>query len=986
MNLLRLLQVKWLFIAILCSSQMVLAQNKLVSGKVTDTKDNSAIPGVSISVKGTNIGTTTGTEGNFTLSVPENAKTLIFTAVGYGTKEEPITGNTFNISLATSASNLNEIVVVGYGTVRRKDITGSVATVNAKNFNKGVQTAPDQLIQGKVAGVQVVNNSGAPGGATTVRIRGTASVRAGGQPLYVVDGVPLDGRTARPDLKLPTISNTPNANPLNFINTNDVASIDVLKDASATAIYGSRGANGVVIITTKKGQSGAPKLDVSVSGGVSNIMNNYDVLNASEYRKALADFNAPASNDFGGDVDAMDAILRTAYTQNYNISMGGGTENGRYRISAGYLNQQGIVEKSSFKKYTVNLNSQFKFLESKKLGLDLNVISSHNTEQIAPVTNNAGFEGSLIGQALFWNPTLPLRKANDSLNILQGTTVNPLAMSEAYDDISNITNILASISPYYKLTKNLEYRLLYSINHGVGVRRSEIASFINIPDIQGKGYAFQGNNELTTQQLTQTLNFVRAISDEFHLTALLGYEYQKFDNKGASMEGKGFLTDAIDYTNYIQNSDPTSRVIKSFADPISELQSFFARAVGNYRDKYVLTATFRADGSSKFGENNRYGYFPSFAAAWNIKNESFMQGGAFSNLKLRLGWGQTGNQEFPAGASQERYKFDPGTFSQENVANPDLKWEKSTTENIGVDFGVFKDRLSGSIDYFRKKTTDLLFQFDAIQPAPATKYWINLPGEVINSGVEVSLNGVLMSEKDINWNLGVNASFLDNELKNYNGPTVLTGDISGQGASGSRVQRLENGHPLNAFYVREFLGIDKTTGFSTYTDNGNTSFFIGDPNPDVLLGISTDFSYKKFTVTVNMNGAFGHDIYNNTLNTVLPIGNLQGGRNIAASLANSEPKESLSNSVFTSSRYLEKGNYMKLANATLSYNFGNLGKEFRNVNVYITGQNLFVLTNYNGFDPEVNTDKNVDDVPSFGIEYIPYPPARTITLGVNFSL
>jgi iron complex outermembrane receptor protein len=994
MNLKRLLSVKWLLIAILCSSQFVYAQNKLVNGKVTDSKDNSPIPGVSVSAKGTNMGTTTGAEGNFSLSVPASANTLIFTAVGYGTKEAAITDGPVNIALETTASNLNEIVVVGYGTARRRDVTGSVATVNAKNFNKGVQTAPDQLIQGKVAGVQVINNSGAPGGATTVRIRGNASVRAGGQPLYVVDGVPLDGRSARPDLKLPTISNTPNANPLNFINPNDIASIDVLKDASATAIYGSRGANGVVIITTKKGQSGAPRIDVSAAGGISRILRKYDVLNAAEYRAALETYNIekdPATGrrlgDFGGDVDAMDAILRTATAQNYSVSMGGGTENGRYRLSLGYLDQQGIIRKTDFKKYTANLNSQFKFLESKKLGLDVNVLASHNTEQIGPVTNNAGFEGSLVGQALYWNPTLPLRKAGDSLNILQGSTINPLAMSEAYNDVSNISTILASISPYYKFNKNLEYRFLYSINHGVGVRRSSVASYININTILGRGYGFYANNELTTQQVTQTLNYIKSFSEAFSITALLGHEYQKFDNKGASMFGRDFLTNAIDYTNYLQNTSQSSRDIKSFADPLSELQSFFGRATANLYDKYLLTATFRADGSSKFGKNNRYGYFPSFAAAWNITNEDFMRGGGvFSNLKLRLGWGQTGNQEFPAGAAQERYKFEAGTFSQENVSNPDLKWEKSTTANAGIDFGILRDRPTGSIEYFRKKTTDLLFQFDAIQPAPASKYWINLPGEVINQGVELSLNGSLIRQNDINWNASVNASYLKNELRNYNGPTVLTGDISGQGLSGSRVQRLANNQPLNAFYVREFLGIDKATGLNRLTKNGDTLLFIGDPNPDVILGISTDFTYKKFSVVVNMNGAFGHDIYNNTLNAVIPIGNLRTGRNVASSLMNLSPREDLANTVVTSSRYLEKGNYLKMANATISYNIGNIGRELKNLNVFITGQNLFILTDYSGFDPEVNTDKNVDDVPSFGIEYIPYPSARTFTVGINFSL
>ena len=532
----------------------------------------------------------------------------------------------------------------------------------------------------------------------------------------------------------------------------------------------------------------------------------------------------------------------------------------------------------------------------------------------------------------------------------------------------------------------MEYRFIYSIKNSVGVRRTSLRSYINIQSIEGRGWANYGNNELTTQLAQHTLNYNKKLSSSFNLTALVGYEYQKFDNKGSSISGQDFSTNDIDYTNYLQNSSQSSRRISSFADPISELQSFFGRATVNFLDKYLLTATIRADGSSKFGKNNEYGYFPSVAAAWNITNEEFMKGGGFfDNLKLRLGWGKTGNQEFPAGAAQERYSFSQGSYQQSNVANPDLQWETSTTVNAGIDFTLFKGRLSGNVDYFNKKTTDLLFNFDAIQPAPATKYWVNLDGNVVNKGVEVALNGVIIKNKDLTWNLGINAAFLQNELNDYVGPDVLTGELSGQGISGTRIQKLANNHHLNAFYVREFLGIDKTTGLSVYTDDGNTFHYIGDPNPHTLLGISTDVSYKKFSLTLNMNGAFGHDIYNNTLNSVLNIGNL-GSRNIAASLVKTDIQENKSNGLTASSRYLEKGNYLKMANATVSYNIGDIAKIIKNANVFLTGQNIFVITDFTGFDPEVNTDKKIDDVPSFGIEYIPYPSARSFMIGVNFSL
>lgn len=984
----RLFTASAMLLLALCLSAATLAQDKIISGKITDSKDGSPIVGASVVPKGSTKGTSSGSDGSFRINVAQEVTVLVISSVGFTTKEVDISGTT-NPTIVLEASNLdlNEVVVVGYGTARRKDLTGAVASIKSKDFNQGVMTSPDQLIQGKVAGVQMINNSGAPGGAATIRIRGNASVRSGNQPLFVVDGFPLDGRTARPGVNIGGIGQTPDANPLNFINTNDIASIDILKDASATAIYGSRGANGVVIITTKRGQTGQPRIDVSATAGVSHILKRFDVLNGDEYRAALTNYGL-TGGDFGGNVDALDAITRTATYQNYYVSIGGGNENGRYRISLGALDQDGIINKTSFKKYTANINGAYKFLESKKLGIDFNLLASHNTENIAPISNDAGFTGSLLNQALQWNPTRPLRKAGDSLNIEYGsTTVNPLAMSEAYDDISNITSILASIAPSYKFTDWLEYKLLFSINRSVGTRKAQVASFINLEQVVNRGVAFTGTNELTTQQLTHTLTFNKAIAPKLNLNAVAGYEYQKFDNKGSFLVGLDFLSNTINYYNYFQNTSQNSRNIGSFADPISELQSFFGRTIFNYDDRFRLTASFRADGSSKFGKNNRYGYFPAVGVSWAITNEDFMRNSKiFNNLNLRVSWGKTGNQEFPAGSAQERFGFAQGSFQQVNVANPDLKWETSTAVNIGLDFSILDDRIFGSFDYFNKKTSDLLFNFDAIQPAPATKYWINLDGEVVNKGFEASITGVVIQKKDLRWNLGGNVTFLKNEMNGYTGPAVLTGAIHGQGVSGATVQRLTNGRPLNSFYVREFLGIDKGTGFSNYTDDGNSFFFIGDPNPTMMLGFSTDVTWKKWLFIVNMNGNFGHEIYNNTLNSVLPIGNLIGGRNIASSLVNTDLKENLSNALTTSSRYLEKGDYMKLTNATISYRVGNIGKVIKDASVYVTGQNLFIITDFSGFDPEVNTDKQVNGVPSFGIEYSPYPTPRTFLLGFRFTL
>lgn len=973
-----------LFCPLIFLAAAVQAQTKPVTGKITDEKGDIII-GASVQVKGTSTGTVTDPAGIFKLNVPASATTLVVSFIGYAQQEVDITGKSeVNVVLQIENTTLMDVVVVGYGTARKKDLTGSVASLKAKDFNKGIANAPDQLIQGKVAGLMVVNTSGAPGAATTVRIRGVSSVRSGNQPLYVIDGVPLDGRVARPNINANGVGLTPDANPLNFVNSFDIASMDVLKDASATAIYGSRGSNGVIIITTKKGVQGPAKLDFNYSVGASTIMKKLKVLSPDEFRSVLESYKF-TSGDGGGNEDGMKAITRTGITQNFNVGISGGGENGRYRASFGLMDQQGIVRKSGLKKYTGNLSGQFKFLESKKLGIDFNLMAAQTVEQLAPISNDAGFRGSLIGQALQWNPTIPLRKPDGTLNQLGGNAaVNPLAMSEAWDDNANISYILGSISPYYKFTDDLEYRFLFSINRQTGIRRTELKGYLTLPGIEDLGQAYYGNAELTTKLFSHTLSYNKQLSSAFNLNAVVGYEYQDFVFKGVDLGALGFTTDALPYTSILQNALQSNTFITSYVNPQSELQSFFGRVTANLHDKYLLTATMRADGSNKFGKNNRYGYFPSFAAKWNISSEEFMKGNSFfQNLALRLGWGITGNQEFPAGAAQEQYALaGAGGAAQVNVANPDLKWEKSKQLNAGIDFAILDSRITGTVDYFHKKTTDLLFNYTAIVPGPASNLWINMPGDITNKGVELALHGDIVRSSNLLWGIGVNATFMSNELQNYTGPDVLTGAISGQGVTGATVQRFANGHPLNVFYVRKYEGLDKD-GLAMYTDDGNTMFYLGDPNPKQLLGISTDLSYKKWYVAVNFNGAFGQDIYNNTANTVLPVNNLSS-RNIAHSLMGNN--ENLANPITTSSRYLEKGDFVKLTNATISYSLGNIGKTFKNVNISLTGQNLFVITDYSGFDPEVNTDKSINGVNSFGIEYSPYPTARNIILGVSVSL
>ena len=978
------------------------AQTRTVTGTVT-SETGEPVPGASVKAVGTTTGTSTDAQGSFALSVPPSVTQLEISFVGYATQKVSIAGKeSVTVQLQpSSAEALDEVVVIGYGQVRKKDLTGSVASIGAKDFNKGVITAPDQLIQGKTPGVMIINNTGQPGGSTTVKIRGNSSIRAGNNPLFVLDGIPLSGTSARPGGS--GGFSTDGGNPLTYLNPSDIASIDILKDASATAIYGSRGANGVVIITTKRAKSGEPTLNLGASAGLSSLLKKPDVLDASQFREAIQHYTPSdvATADFGSDVDAFDAITRKAPTQNYYGDITGGTENGRYRLSLGYLDQAGIVRTSELKKYTANLSSSFKFLDNKRLGLDVNLLVTQTNENLAPIDVGVGFTGNVISQALQWNPTRPLYDDNGNPTYISPNQINPMTSLAAYKDRAVVNTIVASVSPYYKITDNLEYKLIYSVTRQTGDRTGRyIAGMVDSSQVQN-GMAFVGNNTETDQQLTQTLTFNKQLSDAFNLNAVAGYEFLDYKYYWNSESGSGFSDVGLDYYDYLLYSTISSRSINSHRDPSNQLQSFFLRASANYLDRYLLTATIRRDGSTKFGSNNRYANFPSLAFAWNLSNEAFLKGSNVVNqLKLRLGWGQTGNSAFPSGASRPRFTFGTQSITQANFGNPDLKWESSATLNAGLDFALFNSRLSGSLDYFNKKTTDALFESTIAQPAPPSgKIWINLPGEISNKGVELSLTGNIISKKDWGWNLTANATYIQNDVSGLTG-YYTTAALRGQGFSGVLGQRMVNGQPLNVWYLAKYAGIDPTTGTSMYMAQDGTvgtpatdskydpslnKFYVGSPNPKYLLGITTDVTYKKFTATFNMNGAFGHYLFNNTMATVLGLSNLPS-RNIGNYYDNPAANEALSNSASASTRYLEKGDYMKMSNITLSYRVGNIGNTIKNLNISLTGQNLFVLTGYNGFDPEVNTDGSDSDIPSLGIEYLPYPPARTILLGVNFSL
>jgi len=980
---------------LLFSLSQVFSQSKTITGKITDSKDGSPIVGATVQPKGTKNGTSTGADGSFSLAVGPNVTTLVVTSVGFERQEISI-ANAAAISLVASNSNLNEVVVVGYGTSRKKDLTGAVSSVKAKDFNQGAITNPDQLLQNKVAGLEVTNTSGQPGVATTVQIRGNSSIRSSNNPLYVVDGVPLDGGTARPNIGIGFGGSTPNSNPLLYIDPNSIASVDVLKDASSAAIYGARGANGVIVITTKKGTAGPMKVDVGINYGVNlGYMKRFAVLDPGQYRAALKKYNQPATLDGGTNEDALKALTQHGLTQNYSMAFSGGNEVGKFR--AGFLGSKtvGFLKKSALDKYLTTIGGTYKFIDN-HLTLDFNLIAGNYGEQLTSVSNNAGSAGNIISSAVSWNPTVALTK-NGVYQFPSNGSGNPLAFNDAFNDRSTVNSFLANISASYTIFNKLTYKFLYGVNHGSGNRKVSIDGWLEGQSgISGVGIAGIANAKLLTQNFTHTLNYRSDIAKNLSLEAVVGYEYYKSNYSGDQVVGSGFNTNLtqtgrtnILYTATFQNAKTIDIPYFTYVNPAGEIQSYFGRVTLNYLDKLVVTGSLRADGSSKFGENHKYGYFPAVGARWTVSNENFMKDSRiFSNLALRASYGITGNQEFPAGASQEQFSLSSYLNLPQVVnGNPDLKWESSKSVNFGLDFSILKGRVYASIDYYNKTTSDILFQTTAIQPAPASISFVNLKNARLkNSGIEAAVGASIVDTKSFGWDVNVNVAYNKNVIKKFTDPLtglplkIQTGQITGQGVSGTLAQVITNDQPVNEFYLKPFQGFDQT-GNQKYGDN---PVFSGDPNPHVLAGFSSTLRYKKFSLGINMGGAFGFLIYNNTATAVTNIAGIVSGRNI--DVAAYKSPESVISPVAANSRFLEKGDYFKMRNATLRYNVGNLGKYFKGFTAFVTGSNLFVLTGFTGFDPEVNIDKSDNSYPSRSIEYVPYPTPRSITFGVNFSL
>ncbi len=974
--------------------------DETITGTVTD-ENGAPLPGATVLIKGTTIGTVTDLDGKFSIEAGENSA-LQISYVGYLMQEISLSGlSIVNVQLEPDATQLEELVVIGYGTQKRSDVTGAIGSVKNENFNRGVITNPVDLLQGKVAGVNITSTSGEPGANQNVIIRGIGSLRSGTQPLYVLDGFLLDNS-----------STGVASNPLSFLNPNDIESIDVLKDASATALYGSRASNGVIVITTKKGKSGTSQVNVSASTAWSKMSNQIDVFSADEFRRQVVAVGG-SLEDFNGNTNWQDELTQVGFSQDYNLSMSGAnTEKFSYFASLGYQDQEGILQNSNLTRYSGKLNMNQKAFEGRLL-VDYNLTASY-TENLRPSI------GSTISDMLYLNPTIPAYTDGEP-TLLNTNALNPLKRYELYSDDAINNRILGTISPSFEIFDGLTYKLNLGVDFS---NTNRFQQYIPFTEVVNESNVSNGTlDELivsNTNSLVENTLTYNWINYKHKLTVLAGHSYQTFLDEFRSTSATGFAANNIEPRYQDHNSTTEFPTTISASAVKNELQSFFGRLNYVYDEKYLFTATFRADGSSKFGENNKYGYFPSFALGWNLSKEDFMANSGFDNLKLRTSWGQTGNQEIPskitkASFSEDRlatgsgslntYPIDTDGNSLDNypygivftrLANPDLQWEVSTQFDVGIDFAFLDYRLTGTLDYFNKVSSNILLEVVPADPVqPTSTYWDNIEDmKIYNSGIELALNYSNKAQSTFSYNFGGNVTFIQNEVRDSPYSVLTTGAAQGAGQTGATINGYINNEPIGAFYMLQFDGIGED-GLNRFVDiNGdgeildNDRTVVGSAIPKIIYGINANMSYKNFDLGLNFNGVSGNKIYNHTTMSLFTKAQLSRSNN-TTDFAVQFPEESFNNSNTVSTRYLESGSFFRLNNATLAYNLNpermGLSNAFQNIRLSVTGQNLFVISDYSGFDPEINTGTSTAGIQTFGIDRFTYPRARTFMINLNLT-
>jgi len=1019
------------------------AQEINISGKVKDA--SGALPGVTIQIEGTSSGVISDFDGNYKISAKQG-DVLVYSFVGYTSQQITVgSQSTINVTMEEDITQLSEVVVIGYGTTTLKDATGAVAAVTSKDFNGGVISSPEQLIQGKTAGVQITSASGSPGDGVQLRIRGTSSIRSNNNPLYVVDGVPLSGGTqpASADVGYGTSGDS---NPLNFINPNDIESMSILKDASATAIYGSRGANGVVIITTKSGR-GNGSLEFSSSVSVASPANRYDLLTPTDFLKGVTQFGGDAAaQNFGSETDWQDYVTRTSISNKQNLAYSKGFKTGSIRASLGYEDQQGVLKNSSMQRLTTRLNGTKSLLDN-KLNLNLQATFSNVNREDPPISGNAGYQGDILGAVYSANPTWSTDPDFDS-----GGQRSPANMLTYFQSQGTTNRALTNLSADYKLAEGLVAKATYGFDWSAGDRVTLITGDAQNAGngVEGNGIGQLNNNKSLNNLVEITLNYTKKTGN-VDIDLVGGYSHQSFNNQWNWATAIGYtdystfnameddLRSAYDagqaaangiYTDYnnwgisddlrngtqatggfVSGIDLGEKTLNqsyfarpsgfgvaamaaNFYNQTDYLQSYFARGNFTISNKYIITATLRADGSSKFGSDNAYGVFPSGAVAWKISEEAFMPD-FFSTMKLRAGYGIVGNQDglgYGEFIRRERWAdvgvggdFSigvPGTTTQGSV-NPGLKWESTSQLAIGVDFGFSNEKVYGSFDIYNKQTTDLLLRRNAAQPAVANQIYDNLDAIVENKGWELSLTYEAVNSEDVTFSISGNIAKNNNMVKDFAGE-LDAGTIYGQGLSGAYAQRLAGGYPLFSYHLREFEGFD-----ADGQPIGDNQTYIGKSALPVWnAGVSFNLTYKSFDLAAYTTGQFGHYIYNNTQNGFFTAGSINNARNVTYDVLTSG--ESGAAEAAVSTRFLEKGDFFRMQTLSLGYVVPlKSDSKIKSLRFNLAAQNLFVITKYKGLDPEVSSSpadyQLLNSLPTAGIDYTAYPRPRTFTLGLNAS-
>lgn len=976
-----------LFFALIVGVNSAYAQNRTVVGVVTDASDGSPIIGCTVIVKGTNVGSLTDAEGNYTLQVPEGDDMyLLFSFIGYQSTEMKITSGNVNVQLTAIATDLDEVMIIGYGKVKKDDATGSVATISSKDFNRGVISSPQDLLVGKSAGVVVTSNGGAPGSGSTIRIRGGSSLNASNDPLVIVDGVPIssDGVSG-------------SANFLSFINPNDIETFTVLKDASATAIYGSRASNGVIIITTKTGIAGRPmQVSYTANTSISTPIDYIDVYSGDELRQIAFDkkdiYDISTFDKLGTEnTDWQDEIFRTAVSHDHNFSMTGSYKILPYRVSIGYTGQEGILENTNMNRLTgsVNLNPSF-FDNSLKVNASLKTMMTKN---------NFGDDGA-IGSAIAMDPTQVIRDGNAStggyfqwVNYGAGLgTSNPVEQLLAADNRSNVERYIGNVQLSYELPfltdLNVNLNLATDYSEGKGHDNRPITSTSNLA---GDNYYLGRNSIYKNVRQNDLLDFymnynkdLEGIQSVFDVTG--GYSWQHFSNENSNHDEEIIPVDGLELYTF-DNSSFTENY----------LVSFFGRAKYALMNKYLLTATVRYDGSSRFSEENRWGLFPSVAFAWKLKEESFLKDVSFiSDLKLRAGWGITGQQnvgnDYPAQAtyvssSTGSYYYIDGEYIptlRPSAYDPNIKWEETTTQNIGLDFGFVNDRITGSVDLYNRITDDLLNEVTIPSGSNFSNTLLTNVGSLENKGIEVGLNVIPISTSDMSLNVGVNFAYNQNEVTrlllnddpNYIG--ILYGDaFTGQtqvtrvgeaGYSYFLNQQVYdvNGNPIEGLYA-------DLSGEGGVVNGDNADKYVyHNPTPEFLMGFSFRFNYKQFDLGASARASIGNYVYNQVAASASydQIQQIGYWRNMPTYLSDTE----FVKRQFTSDYFVENASFLKVDNVSVGYNYKS-NQDTGNIRISFTVQNALTVTEYSGLDPEVDG----------GIDNNFYPRPRTFMLGLSIT-